>query len=85
MTMKSNNDAVAELLSLPVDFVMDPLLTVTPSSPVSLPGSPGKRQASISSTSTFESERTSASPEPVVPLKKSRLSLDDKDQKTKER
>ncbi|KAI8344317.1 hypothetical protein BC941DRAFT_342879 [Chlamydoabsidia padenii] len=53
----SNTDALAALLSLPVDFAIDPLVTLH-----------------SSSIPNFK---------PVI--KKSRLSLEDKDQKTKER
>ncbi|GAA5802752.1 hypothetical protein HPULCUR_008227 [Helicostylum pulchrum] len=57
---------------------MDPLV-----SPLSVPQ---KRQASFSSASSVSSESEQySSSESIVSLKKSRLSLDDKDQKTKER
>jgi len=71
----SNNNGVNdlnELLSLPVNFTVDPLLSL-----------PHKRQASFSSASSVSSENDSS--DSVISLKKSRLSLDDKDQKTKER
>ncbi|CEP15526.1 hypothetical protein [Parasitella parasitica] len=73
------NDSLAELLSLPVNFTMDPLLAITPN------GVSQKRQASFSSASSVTSENEQSSSESIVSIKKSRLSLDDKDQKTKER
>lgn len=80
-TTYNSNDSVndlTELLSLPVNFTMDPLV-----SPLSVPQ---KRQASFSSASSVSSESEQySSSESIVSLKKSRLSLDDKDQKTKER
>ncbi|KAI7899901.1 uncharacterized protein BX663DRAFT_440364 [Cokeromyces recurvatus] len=59
------NDPLTELLSLPVNFTVEPLLTPNNSVPVMNK----KRQQEG----------------PIVSLKKTRLSLDDKDQKTKER
>jgi uncharacterized protein YdcH (DUF465 family) len=73
------NDSFAELLSLPVNFTVDPLLATNPS------GLSQKRQASFSSASSVTSDNDQSSSESIVSIKKSRLSLDDKDQKTKER
>ncbi|KAL0143861.1 hypothetical protein V8B55DRAFT_1481195 [Mucor lusitanicus] len=75
------NDSLAELLSLPVNFTVDPLLATHPNGG----GLPQKRQASFSSASSVSSENEQSSSESIVSIKKSRLSLDDKDQKTKER
>lgn len=73
------NDSFAELLSLPVNFTVDPLLATNPN------GLSQKRQASFSSASSVTSDNDQSSSESIVSIKKSRLSLDDKDQKTKER
>lgn len=75
------NDSLAELLSLPVNFTVDPLLAAHPNGS----GLSQKRQASFSSASSVSSENEQSSSESIVSVKKSRLSLDDKDQKTKER
>ncbi|KAL9549763.1 hypothetical protein MBANPS3_005051 [Mucor bainieri] len=75
------NDSLAELLSLPVNFTVDPLLATHPNGS----GLPQKRHASFSSASSVSSENEQSSSESIVSIKKSRLSLDDKDQKTKER
>ncbi|KAI9481565.1 MAG: hypothetical protein EXX96DRAFT_567222 [Benjaminiella poitrasii] len=73
----NNNDSITELLSLPVNFTVEPLVATkdndSPSSS-SVLVLPKKRQT--------EQEEDA---KPIVSLKKSRLSLDDKDQKTKER
>lgn len=66
-----------ELLSFPVNFIVDPLLSNA------LISSGQKRQCSFSSASSVSS--VDNNDPSVVSLKKSRLSLDDKDQKTKER
>ncbi|KAI8637102.1 hypothetical protein BD408DRAFT_67627 [Parasitella parasitica] len=78
-TSSGVNDSLTELLSLPVNFTVDPLLATTPN------GAPQKRQASFSSASSVTSENEQSSSESIVSIKKSRLSLDGKDQKTKER
>jgi septal ring factor EnvC (AmiA/AmiB activator) len=78
MNKISQEDPYAQLLALPVNFSVDPL--VSENSPMMPTPSSAKRQASISSMSS-EGESTSD----IVSTKKSRLSLDDKDQKTKER
>jgi hypothetical protein len=77
--LSTGNDPLTELLSFPVNFTVDPLLAV-PTFPL-----PSKRQASISSASSVSSDYDNSSSESIVSPKKSRLSLDDKDQKTKER
>jgi len=78
--MNSQEDPLTQLLSLPVNFTVDPLLA-GPSSPMTSLSPPellpSKRQGSISSDNEHS--------DPIVSTKKSRLSLDDKDQKTKER
>lgn len=83
-----NQDPIAQLLSLPTDFSASPMTSGTTSSSLmsSLPPSSGtmsaKRQSSVCSLSSDTNESSS---DTVVCTKKSRLSLDDKDQKTKER
>ncbi|RCH98315.1 hypothetical protein CU098_010026 [Rhizopus stolonifer] len=68
----SSNDSLAELLSLPVNFIVEPLLATPVATPTLSPTMAQKRPASLEKDET-------------VSPKKSRLSLDDKDQKTKER
>ncbi|CAO3585083.1 unnamed protein product [Absidia cylindrospora] len=102
------SDALAALLSLPMDFTIDPLVTLHSSSNenlfppefelTSLPPdqqhddfssltSSSPSMASLSDSSignnSPSSEKKTARNKPVI--KKSRLSLEDKDQKTKER
>lgn len=82
----NNNNDLAELLSFPVNFTVDPLSPLSSTTTGLGTSLPQKRQASFSSASSVSSENEHcSSSESVVSLKKSRLSLDDKDQKTKER
>lgn len=83
--LSTSNDPLTELLSFPVNFTVDPLLASPSATPVPTLPLPSKRQASISSASSVSSEYDNSASESMVPPKKSRLSLDDKDQKTKER
>jgi len=84
----NNQDPVAQLLSLPVNFIGDTTTSGTTSSSLmtALSSSSGilsaKRQSSVCSESSDNNESSSDS---IICTKKSRLSLDDKDQKTKER
>ncbi|KAI8365058.1 hypothetical protein EDC96DRAFT_510347 [Choanephora cucurbitarum] len=71
-----NNNSLADILSLPMDFAVDPLVATTTStivSPLPPPVASGNQK------------RKSIERDDSVASKKSRLSLDDKDQKTKER
>ncbi|KAI8097273.1 uncharacterized protein BX664DRAFT_325995 [Halteromyces radiatus] len=98
MSQQTTTDALAALLSLPMDFTIDPLVTLHSSSnqplfPLTSDLIPQKdeedSQSTTSSSPSLSSDTSSMSQKKKVVnkpiIKKSRLSLEDKDQKTKER
>ncbi|KAI8981896.1 hypothetical protein BDF20DRAFT_435208 [Mycotypha africana] len=90
------SDPLTQLLSLPVSFSVDPLMTSSSVSTVTTVEATTMASSICSPNATNMSRKRSISPcqstrmkkdttNSVVTLKKSRVTLDDKDQKTKER
>ncbi|KAI9489324.1 hypothetical protein BDB00DRAFT_981287 [Zychaea mexicana] len=82
-SLPDNVSLEALLSSFPGDFAVNPLVTVTCSS--GSPGSPSSTSSSNSNSNNNNNSNNNSPKRTVVQTKKSRLSLDDKDQKTKER
>ncbi|KAI9259001.1 hypothetical protein BDA99DRAFT_440682 [Phascolomyces articulosus] len=80
-SLTPNVNVEALLSSFSGDFAVNPLVTVTCPSGISS----NSNICSNSNNNNNNSNSNNKSPKRVVQIKKSRLSLDDKDQKTKER